>query len=354
MMMKHIPEYSTIAAIGARLDPGAHRRAKGLRLVAAFGLAVVLSAIPGISEGRPHVLGTLAAGFALWASVSEARTTRYESARDLVFLNLAAGGGAMLFALLQPLLGPSWVELTLVSGSFCVGYFRRFDVLGSGIGSQIFIGQLLAYGAGVTIADSAAILLATGLATVASIAPRMFGAPAEQAALVPAIPAHPDAVFSEITMGLQAALASLAIVLLGHFVGLTESAWAITACTYVVASSVAGTIDRVWRRIAGTPVGVPLGLLCLPIAVPAPLIIWIAAAIALIVYAMALPEHYEIACGAYAFALVVTMGVSGQYPAATLVARGWETIVGGAVGIAVVLLIALLARAFGKLARKGP
>jgi hypothetical protein len=350
-MMKRIPEYSTIAAIGARLDPGAHRRAKGLRLVAAFGLAVMLSAIPGISEGRPHVLGTLAAGFALWASVSEARTTRYESARDLVFLNLAAGGGAMLFALLQPLLGPAWVELTLVSGSFCVGYLRRFDVLRSGIGSQIFIGQLLAYGAGVTIADSEAILLAIGLAVVASVAPRMFGAPAEQPALVPA---NADAVFSEITMGLQAALASLAIVLLGHFVGLTESAWAITACTYVVASSVAGTIDRVWRRIAGTLVGVPLALLCLPIAVPVPLIIWIAAAIALIVYAMALPEHYEIACGAYAFALVLTMGVSGQYPAATLVARGWETIIGGAVGIAVVLLIALLARAFGEQERKSP
>jgi uncharacterized membrane protein YccC len=225
-------------------------------------------------------------------------------------------------------------------------------VLASGIGSQIFIGQLLAYGAGVTIADSAVIALAAFLATVASIVPRMLSGPAEQPAPVPIASTNVDVVLAEITMGLQAALASLAIVLLGHVVGLTESAWAIAACTYIVASSVAGTIDRVLRRIAGTLVGVPLGMALLPIAAHAPLIIWIAAAIALIVYAMALPEHYEIACGAYAFALVVTMGASGQYPAAALAARGWETVVGGAIGVAVVLVIASLPRTFGSLARK--
>ncbi len=117
-------------------------------------------------------------------------------------------------------------------------------------------------------------------------------------------------------------------------------AWAITACTYVVAGSLAGTIDRVRRRIAGTLVGVPLGLACLPIAAHAPLVIWVLAALALVIYAMALPEHYEIACGSYAFALVVTMGASGEYPVAALVARGWETILGGAIGIAAVLLFA--------------
>ena len=104
--------------------------------------------------------------------------------------------------------------------------------------------------------------------------------------------------------------------------------------------------DRVRRRIAGTLIGVPLALACLPVAVHAPLLIWIVAAIALIIYAMALPEHYEIACGAYAFALIVTMAASGEYTVATLTARGWETIVGGAIGIAVVMLLASLPKVF--------
>jgi hypothetical protein len=83
-----------------RLDPGTHRRIKGLRLVTAFGLADMLAAVPGIAYGREMLVGTLAAGFALWASVSEARSTRFESARDLTLLCLAAGGGAASFAIL--------------------------------------------------------------------------------------------------------------------------------------------------------------------------------------------------------------------------------------------------------------
>jgi uncharacterized membrane protein YccC len=147
-------------------------------------------------------------------------------------------------------------------------------------------------------------------------------------------------------MGLQAATASLAIVLLSRELGLTQSAWAITACTYVVANSTAGTIDRVRRRIGGTLIGVPFALACLPIAPHAPLLIWTAAAIAMIVYAMSLPEHYDIACGAYAFALIVTMAASGEYSVTTLAARAWETIVGGALGIAVVVLLAPLPSLF--------
>ena len=44
-------------------------------------------------------------------------------------------------------LGRPGPELTLASGAFLVGYLKRFGVLGAGIGSQIYIGQLLAYGA---------------------------------------------------------------------------------------------------------------------------------------------------------------------------------------------------------------
>jgi hypothetical protein len=47
-------------------------------------------------------------------------------------------------------------ELTLVTGAFLVGYLKRYGILGAGIGSQIYIGQLLAYGAGLKRADLSA------------------------------------------------------------------------------------------------------------------------------------------------------------------------------------------------------
>src|SRR5262245_50229098 len=55
-----------------RLDPGVHRRIKGLRLVTAFGIAWMASTMPGIALSSPSgvYLGAIAAGFALWASVS--------------------------------------------------------------------------------------------------------------------------------------------------------------------------------------------------------------------------------------------------------------------------------------------
>jgi len=160
-----------------RIDPGTHRRIKGLRLVTAFGLAGMLSTVPEIATGYGRTLGYLAAGFALWASVSEARTTRCESARDLSLLCLAAGGGAASAAVLASYLEAGWAELALVSGSFCVGYFRRFGILGAGIGSQIFIGQLLAYTAGTTTADLPMVTLATLLAILASVVPRTLVRP---------------------------------------------------------------------------------------------------------------------------------------------------------------------------------
>jgi hypothetical protein len=341
---------SGIDAWFERIDPGTHRRIKGLRLVTAFGLAAMLGTMPEIA-GHGLRLITLASGFALWASVSEARPTRFESTRDLVLLNVAAGFGAASVALSVFWLGPAWSETALVSGSFCVGYLRRFGVLGAGIGSQIFIGQLLAYSAGVSAADLGMIGLAVILATLAAVVPRVLSGPAERPAVIAVDSMEEDRSKSglaspEIAMGLQAALASSAIIALGWIAGLTESAWAITACTYVVASSRAGTIDRIWRRIAGTLIGVPLGIACLPLVTQFPLLIWGAAAVAMIIYAMSLPERYEIACGAYAFALVVTMAESGDYPVAVLAARIWETIVGGALGVVVVLLLDPLLRWF--------
>lgn len=331
-----------------RIDPGAHRRVKGLRLVTAYGIAALLGTLQSISRGLPgHAsLSYLAGGFALWASVSEARTTRAESSRDFVLLVLAAVlGAASMIGFGQLLHGPGrpGPEIALVTGAFLVGYLKRFGVLGGGIGSQIYIGQLLAYGMGLNLADLRTVGVAGLIATVAAIIPRMLSGPAEHPALMP----PPDAAKSpsdpSLIMGLQAGIAALIIVVLNHAIHLEESAWAITACTYVVAGSAAGTMDRVRRRIIGTAFGVPLGLAFLPVAEHAPLMIWMAAALAMIVYAMALPDRYDIACAAYAFTLIVTLAAAGEHTLSVLAARGWETLLGGVLG----LVVAMFASPFG-------
>ncbi len=331
-----------------RMDPGTHRRIKGLRLVTAYGLAASLGTLQDIAHSLSGSasLGSLAAGFALWASVSEGRTTRAESSRDLALLCAAAALGAAMFAVLSPLLqgiGRAGPELTLVTGAFLVGYLKRFGVLGAGIGSQIYIGQLLAYGVHLGPVDLRAIVVAGLIAALASIVPRVLSGPAERpvvmAALAPGPAAGRRAWSPEFVMGLQAASAALVVVALNALIGLAESAWAITACTYVVAGSATGTVDRVRRRLIGTMVGVPLGLACLPLAEHAPLLIWAAAALAMIAYAMALPERYDIACAAFAFTLIVTLAASGVHSIPLLAARAWETLLGGVLGLAAAMFI---------------
>jgi len=332
-----------VAAMGwvERIDPGVHRRIKGLRLVTSYGIAAMLGTLQGGAS-----LGSLAGGFALWACVSEARASRAKSSRDLVLLTAAAAVGAAIMIGLAPLLsgaGRPGAELTLASGAFLVGYLKPFGVLGPGIGSQIYIGQLLAYGAGLTAADLPAVGLAGSIAALAAIVPRVLSGPAEHPALRPTTTPAPmaDSRTSSpgLFMGLQAALATVVIVVLNDAIGLEESAWAITACTYVIGNSTAGTIERVRRRIIGTAIGVPLGLICLPVAAHAPLLIWAAAALAMVIYAMALPERYDIACGAFAFTLIVTLAVTGEHSPLLLAARAWETLIGGALGLAAAMLV---------------
>ncbi|PQV54537.1 FUSC family protein [Paraburkholderia sp. BL21I4N1] len=324
-----------------QVDPGTHRRIKGLRLVTAYGIAAALGTLQDIIHSLPSAVsvGSLAGSFALWASVSEARATRAESSRDLIVLCAAAAFGATLFVALSPALraiataGP---ELTLVTGAFLVGYLKRFGILGAGVGSQIYIGQLLAYGARLTPIDLTVVAVAGLIAMLASIVPRLLSGPAEHPA--PAALSSVDVpgrwgLSPELVMGLQAASGSLVVVALNEGVGLKESAWAITACTYVVAGSASGTITRVRRRIVGTLIGVPLGLACLPLAVHAPLLIWGAAAVAMIIYAMALPNRYDVACAAFAFTLIVTLAAGGVHSVPLLAARAWETLLGGALGL---------------------
>ena len=336
---------NAVAAWLDRVDPGTHRRIKGLRLVTAYGIAAMLGTMPDIAAGLPNgaALPSLASGFALWGSVSEARATRAESSRDLLLLAAAAALGAAAFILLAlslRQLGHALPEAVLASGAFCVGYLRRFGVTGTGIGSQIYIGQLLAYSAGLGPSDLPTVAVAGVLAAIASIVPRVLSGPAEQPPpAAPQLPVRTGWIGSELAMGVQAAAAALAIVALNATVGLIESAWAITACTYVVAGSAAGTIDRVRRRIIGTLIGVPIALAFLPLAGAVPLVACTAAALAMIVYAMALPERYDIACGAYAFTLIVTLAASGEHSVAVLAARGWETLLGGLVGLVAATLL---------------
>jgi len=332
-----------------RVDPGAHRRVKGLRLVTAYGIAAMLGKMVDITHSLPGgaALSSVAGSFALWASVSEGRGARAESSRDLLLFAAAAAIGAASFivgaSILQHVsrVGP---ELTLATGAFLVGYLRRFGITGAGFGSQVYIGQLLAYGSRLGSQDLPAVGVAGLVAALASVVPRLLSGPAEHPPPSPAPMPAVGAPRPEVIMGLQAATAALVIVVLNAAVGLVESAWAITACTYVVASSPSATIDRVKRRIIGTMIGVPIGLACLPLATAAPLVVWGAAALAMIVYAMALPERYDIACGACAFALIITLAVDGEHSVPVLASRAWETLLGGAVGLAATMLVPPLLR----------
>lgn len=329
------------------IDPGAHRRIKGLRLVTAYGIAAMLGTLLGGSHGllSGALLGPLAGGFALWASVFEGQSTRASSSRDLALMCVAAVAGAVTmigFSSVMDRTGWAGAELTLVTGAFLVGYLKRYGVLGAGLGSQIYIGQLLAYGAGLKRVDLPTVVVAGGIAVVGAVVPRLLSGPAEHPVLAqqlnPIFTANSGA-SRELRMGLQAAIAALVIVLLNHLIRLEESAWAITACTYVIAGTTFGTIDRVRRRIIGTIIGVPLGLGCLPIALHAPIVAWALATLAMIIYSMALPERYDIACGAYAFTLVLTLAVSGESSALVLASRAWETLIGGALGLAAALVV---------------
>jgi hypothetical protein len=323
-----------------QIDPGAHRRVKGLRLVTAFGLATMLGLSLHHSYGFPgsQLLSYFASGFALWASVSECQTSRWLSTRHFLLLNLSAVAGAMAFvgcSSIAKRFGPVSPECILVIGAFFVGYLKRFGALGAGVGSQIYIGQLLAYSVNITDDDLGMLILAGLVASLASIVPRLLSGPAEHPTPPPVYPpVSGRQVSCEMRMGLQAAVSALFILLLNSIIPLQQSAWAITASTYVIAGSAAGTADRVRRRIFGTLVGVPLGILCLPICAHFPALTWTLAAVAMMIYAITLPEHYDIACGAYAFTLMVTLAMTGETSISVLAARAWETCIGGIIGAA--------------------
>ena len=326
------------------VDPEAHRRTKGLRLVTAYGIAALLGLALTSQNSPGTTLGFLAGNIALWASFLEARATRSESTRDLLLLCSAAGVGAIIMmgtALLLRGVDASAPEIVIATGAFLVGYLNRFGTIGKGIGAQIFLGQIFAYACRLSWADFAMVIVATGIASLASVVPRLLSGPAEKPVLAStSVPvAGLFGLSPELVMGLQAGLAVVAISVANHMIGMQESVWAISACTFVIAGSVPGTVDRVRRRILGTIVGVPIGLLCMPLIERFPVMGWITAAGAMIVYTVASPEHYDIACGAVAFALMVTLTASGIRSPLILSARLWETAIGDTVGLVLATVV---------------
>jgi hypothetical protein len=307
-------------------------RLKGLRLVAAYGIGLLLGEILGkaFSLGRAIPLGLLTANFALWASVSESQSNRPRIVLDLMALCAAASFGAVLLVMSSPeltRLGRWGPELVLVFGAFLAGALKRLGAL-SGMGSQIYIGALLAYGYHLTRADLRSLFMAAPAAVVAAVLPRLLMGIGHALPTVGPAPTR-----GALIMGLQAALAALVVVALDATLHLEEPEWAITACTYVIAGTAVGTALRVRQRIVGTWVGVLLALACLPLAEQWVPLAWIAAAIAMVIYATALAEHYDIACGAFAFALIVTLAASGEHSLVLLTSRVWETMLGGVLGL---------------------
>jgi Fusaric acid resistance protein-like len=335
-----------------RIDPGAYRRVKGLRIVTAYGVAVAFGTVHDVTVLDPgHAsLASLAGGFALWASVFEARGTRYRSTRDLVLLCGAAAIGALFFVSLAPLLslsilrqyGLSGGEWILLPAVFLTGFLRRFGVLGTGVGLQLYIGELLAYGAGPTPVDAREIGIALAIALVASVVPRLLTGPGEQPAAV-APPLHSawraSHFSAEFIIGLQASATAVIVIVLNSVFGLIEPSWAITAGVCGTTVTATGTAARIKRRIVGTLVGVPLGLACLPIASHAPLIVCALVALALVVYTMTLPDRYDIACAAFSFVLMITLATTGEHSVSVLVARAWETLLGGVIALLIAVYV---------------
>lgn len=145
----------------------------------------MLGTIVDISHRLPGgaALNSVAGGFALWASVSEARSARAKSSCDLLLFAVAAALGAASFIVATPILqhvGRARPELTLATGASLVGYLRHFGLTGAGFGSRVYIGQLLAYGAPLGSDDLPAVGLAGLVAALASIVPRLLSGPAER------------------------------------------------------------------------------------------------------------------------------------------------------------------------------
>ncbi|WP_077002589.1 FUSC family protein, partial [Variovorax sp. KK3] len=299
---------------------------------------------PGRAASDGQSLGLLAASSALFAMVSQVGATPREATLALVLLDASAACGAALAAVaasVLPLHAGIDIEWVLLIGAFACAAARCRGSLAAGLGSQFYIGQLVACNEHLQAADLGRIALSGVIALVATVAVRRVIAPNQCDAPSPR-PAPARGALGMpgwLCLGLQAAVPSAVVMLLGTHLKLVEPVWAITACVYVVSTSRSASLERIRRRLAGTAVGVPFGLLVVPMAIAHPALAWTCAAAAISIYAMALPERYDIACGAFAFALVITMAACGMDSFTQLSARLWETALGAVLASCAAVLL---------------
>jgi hypothetical protein len=182
-------------------------------------------------------------------------------------------------------------------------------------------------------------LLRIGLATRHGVAPDPASMPDATIAPAPAASPSGSGLLPTTRIAFQAGLSALAIILLNAALGMNHMLWALAASTYVISSSVADTLSRGVRRIGGTAVGVALGLVAALLFAQMPPVIWALATLAIVTYSVWMPLRYDVACGAYAFALVITLAEAGDSSWNAATARGLDTVIGAAIGMVFSALI---------------
>jgi hypothetical protein len=182
-------------------------------------------------------------------------------------------------------------------------------------------------------------LLRVGLATRHGTQPEIAPETSPTAAPQPQARLAGACLLPTTRIAIQAGLSALAIIAANAVLGMDHMLWALAASTYVISSSVADTWSRGLRRIVGTAVGVAFGLAIALLFAHVPLIVWVMAALAMVVYSTWLPLRYDVACGAYAFALVVTLAEAGHSSWNAASARGLDTVIGAAIGMTFSALI---------------
>jgi uncharacterized membrane protein YccC len=181
-------------------------------------------------------------------------------------------------------------------------------------------------------------LLRVGLTTRHGVAPSRSSVP-DGAATPSADPKPALGLLPTTRVAIQAGLSALTIIVLNHALGMHHVLWALIASTYVISSSVADTWSRGIRRILGTAVGVALGLAAALMFAQIPPVIWALAALAMVIYSIWMSLRYDVACGAYAFALVITLAEAGNSSWGAASARGIDTVIGAAIGMAFSALV---------------
>lgn len=307
---------------------------KGARLIVAYALAAGLSvAIAKHTYADLTSTLSLTSGITLWACVSESAFSYRRALWEVALLVLAgAAASSLMLALSAHIPGESfqWSNYLLVIGAFLVASLRSYGSFFAGLGSQTYIGLLLAGGCKPEFPWRTA-------------GPLIFIA-ALVSATVPQILLHPLHVIEEedvvgtdsfagrwhqgCWLGLQAAFPAIVILITAHFFHLSEAAWAITAAAYVVSLYSSATAGRIRQRLVGTAIGVPLGLIFLVLSPRAHIVIWGFAAAGMILYAVSLPKRYDMACASYAFVLMLTMIANGERSVVLLASRIGETLFG--------------------------